>query len=183
MITCENRDQIRVGPDVPGLTGVPATIGPLRCPECGERSAVLWICQWGPVDPDSAVGFRLSCNDCGSIWEPDQFAVNIGMAAGVLVQLAREHDERCAHDITSAQVTAYLALAGWTEHPAGVAGSLWHREACIVRSLECQRPRQVAVPLAETGGNSDAITGAVERIARIEDRPVAALAADIRRAG
>lgn len=76
-----------VSADLPTLPGVPARIGPIRCPCCDERQATLSH-EPDPAEPGD-YGVRLICFGCGSIFELETTAYIAGLAAGMLVALAR----------------------------------------------------------------------------------------------
>ncbi len=75
----------RVAPDLPGLPGVPASIGPLTCPDCGQRTATV---HHAPEGNDSYAAL-LACGNCGAVYELEATAYAAGLAAGVLAERAR----------------------------------------------------------------------------------------------
>jgi hypothetical protein len=75
----------RIAADLPGLPGVPASIGPLCCPTCDQRAAVVHHLQ----DAGGDITPALICQGCGSAFELEATAYNAGLAAGVLAEKAR----------------------------------------------------------------------------------------------
>jgi hypothetical protein len=74
---------IQIGPDLPGLRGVPEFIGPVRCPDCEDTATVHHVpAGEGEFTP------TLIC-PCGSIFELEATAYSVGLAAGVLAQMAK----------------------------------------------------------------------------------------------
>lgn len=77
-----------IASDMPGLPGVPASIGPLRCPTCEQRAATL---NHVP-DPEAGADLitpTLVCLGCGSVFELEATAYGVGLAAGVLAERGR----------------------------------------------------------------------------------------------
>jgi hypothetical protein len=69
--------------DLPGLPGVPESIGPLKCPECDRRAAAVYHSLDGQL---SAV---LKCGWCDSSWEMWMVSYSAGLGAGVLAEQAK----------------------------------------------------------------------------------------------
>jgi hypothetical protein len=69
------------------LPGVPASLGPLRCPACDQRAAVVHHVP-DPQAGDDLYIPTLICQ-CGAVFELEATAYNAGLAAGVLAQMAR----------------------------------------------------------------------------------------------
>jgi hypothetical protein len=74
-----------IGEDLPGLPGVPATIGPLECPACDDRTAHIHHVQ----DGHGAIAPTLICRGCGSVFELEATAYHAGLRAGILAEKAR----------------------------------------------------------------------------------------------
>jgi hypothetical protein len=77
-----------IGPELPDLPGVPGHIGPILCPGCGERTAVVHHV------PDGEGGYvaRLVCAPCTATWELDSESYTAGLAAGVLHEHQKWHE-------------------------------------------------------------------------------------------
>jgi transcription elongation factor Elf1 len=81
---------VQIAPDLPGLPGVPAGIGPVTCPDCGQRTATV---HHAPEGNDSYAPV-LACRGCGAICELEATAYAAGLAAGVLAEHARMTGKR-----------------------------------------------------------------------------------------
>lgn len=79
-----------VSADLPGLPGVPASIGPLRCPGCDQRTATVHHVQ----DGHGSITPTLICQGCGSVFELEATSYNAGLGAGVLAEKARWEADR-----------------------------------------------------------------------------------------
>jgi hypothetical protein len=79
-----------VGAPLPGLPGVPSTIGPLVCPACDERAAHVHHVQ----DGHSSIAPTLICQGCGAVFELEAVSYNAGLGAGVLAEKARWEADR-----------------------------------------------------------------------------------------
>jgi hypothetical protein len=75
----------QIAADLPGLPGVPASIGPLVCPGCDQRASAIHHVQdgCGNITP------TLICQGCGAVFELEATAYNIGLGAGILAEKAR----------------------------------------------------------------------------------------------
>jgi hypothetical protein len=83
-----------VSADLPGLSGVPAEVGPVRCSGCDQRTAVIRHVPEG----DGNYGAVAECSYCGGgidLWMNSYAA---GLAAGMLIEAARRGDPRVAHE-------------------------------------------------------------------------------------
>jgi hypothetical protein len=83
-----------VSAELPGLSGVPAEVGPVRCSGCNQRAAVIRHVPRGAGD----YGAAAECSCCGGrddLWMNSYAA---GLAAGMLIEAARRGDPRIAHE-------------------------------------------------------------------------------------
>lgn len=105
-MTAPERRLVRpqIGPGLPGLPGLPASIGPIRCLSCGQRRAAVHhkpagaAADWpgGPpgaptLEPmgDYPLVVLLICEGCGMVHQLEGDSYNVGLAAGVLAELAK----------------------------------------------------------------------------------------------
>jgi hypothetical protein len=86
-----------VSADLPDLPGVPADVGPVICPDCGQRTGTV---HHRPSD-DGTYSATLVCQGCGGCFELWMNAYSTGMTVGVLVDAARRGDPR----VTRPEVT------------------------------------------------------------------------------
>lgn len=82
--------QAFVSADLPDLPGVPATVGPVACPSCEQRAAIVRHEPRG----DGTFGARLECGACGDSPDLEMLAYAAGLAVGVLIEAARRGDPR-----------------------------------------------------------------------------------------
>lgn len=81
------------------LPGVPEEVGPVRCPTCLERAAVVRHVPQG----DGTYGASMDCRSCGDqsdLWMESYLA---GLAVGILIEAARRGDPRVASGSTAAR--------------------------------------------------------------------------------
>ena len=83
-----------VSADLPGLSGVPAEVGPVRCSGCDQRTAAIRHVPLGDGNY-SAVAECSHCGDSVDLWMNSYAA---GLAAGMLIEAARRGDPRVARD-------------------------------------------------------------------------------------
>ena len=75
----------QISADLPGLPGVPASIGPLACIACDQRTAAVHHVQ----DGRGSITPTLICQGCGAVFGLEATSYNIGLGAGVLAEKAR----------------------------------------------------------------------------------------------
>lgn len=78
--------------DLPGLPGVPAEVGPVACPGCGQCTATVGHHPLG----DGTYTATLLCSGCGECRDLWMEAYTTGLTVGVLVEAARRGDPRVA---------------------------------------------------------------------------------------
>jgi hypothetical protein len=113
-----------VSADLPDLNHVPAEVGGLRCPSCGQRTAVVRHVPRGD-GTYSAVNDCSYCGDNDTLW---MTAYTTGLEVGVIVEAARRGDPRVAREGRDDD-----------QHPAGTGYpfTLTFRDiSCITRALE-----------------------------------------------
>jgi hypothetical protein len=77
---------------LPGLPGVPASVAPVSCPGCGTRQATV---HHIPAEADpGTLAVRVHCGACRDVFDLEATAYHTGLAAGVLISLARQCDRR-----------------------------------------------------------------------------------------
>jgi hypothetical protein len=81
-----------VSAGLPDLPGVPATVGPVTCPNCDQRTAVVHHVPRG----DGNYSAVTECNACGSRVDLWMNAYAAGLSVGVLIEAARRNDPRIA---------------------------------------------------------------------------------------
>jgi hypothetical protein len=79
---------------LPGLSGVPAEVGPVHCSGCDERAAVIRHVALG----DGNYGGVVECSSCGARLELWMESYAAGLAAGLLIEAARRGDPRVARE-------------------------------------------------------------------------------------
>jgi hypothetical protein len=79
---------MHIGPELPGLPGIPSEIGPVPCPDCDTRQAVVHHIPAADGDYTPT----LVCGDCGACHELEPNAYVIGLAAGVLYEHQKWHE-------------------------------------------------------------------------------------------
>ena len=78
-----------VSADLPGLPGVPESVGPVRCPECGQTTADVRHAR-RLTGQDGSYTARLTCHACGLTSTLDADGYAAGLSVGVLVERARQ---------------------------------------------------------------------------------------------
>ena len=87
-----NHTQARahVSAGLPELPSLPAEIGPVRCPECDQRTAVIKHVPQG----DGNYSAESQCSSCGDRTGLDMISYAIGLTVGILIEAARRADPR-----------------------------------------------------------------------------------------
>jgi hypothetical protein len=122
------------------LPGVPASLGPLRCPACDQRAALVHHVP-GPLAGDDLYIPTLICQ-CGAVFELEATAYNAGLAAGVLAQMARatrKPEETCTcepDDLFGKGVCEYRLLADCGGNTLNVADGDEAEVSLLITAVE-----------------------------------------------